>query len=160
MLSFRFFFRFRFFCNLGKLKHSKIYFCVFWVHTVPHFHCICVAQECEDLKKENKYLSSEIHMERIMMRTESELTMRNMRNLNQELQAHVKEVCTHYTSGIIVNAEEQNCCCSRNGNTSQLVKMSMYECIMYQDIMYEWELSFFQKDFVNVFNVILVQCLK
>ncbi len=29
-----------------------------------------------------------------MMRTESELTMRNMRNLNQELQAQVKEVCT------------------------------------------------------------------
>lgn len=64
------------------------------MHTVPHFHCICVVQECEDLKKENKYLSNEIHMERIMMRTESELTMRNMRNLNQELQAHVKEVCT------------------------------------------------------------------
>lgn len=50
------------------------------------------AQECEDLKKENKYLSNEIHMERIMMRTESELTMRNLRNLNQELQAQVKEV--------------------------------------------------------------------
>lgn len=31
-------------------------------------------------------------MERIMMRTESELTMRNLRNLNQELQAQVKEV--------------------------------------------------------------------
>lgn len=27
-----------------------------------------------------------------MMRTESELTMRNLRNLNQELQAQVKEV--------------------------------------------------------------------
>lgn len=27
-----------------------------------------------------------------MMRTESELTMRNLRNLNQELQAEVKEV--------------------------------------------------------------------
>ncbi|KAL7878700.1 hypothetical protein AOLI_G00096740 [Acnodon oligacanthus] len=49
-------------------------------------------KECEDLKKENKYLSSEIHMERIMMRTESELTMRNLRNLNQELQAQVKEL--------------------------------------------------------------------
>lgn len=36
----------------------------------------------------------------------------------------------------------------------------MYECIMYQNIMYEWELSFFQKYFVGVFNVILVQCLK
>lgn len=59
----------------------------------PHCHCICV-QECEDLKKENKYLSNEIHMERIMMRTESELTMRNLRNLNQELQAQVKEVFT------------------------------------------------------------------
>ncbi|XP_051513204.1 polyamine-modulated factor 1-binding protein 1-like [Myxocyprinus asiaticus] len=49
-------------------------------------------KECEDLKKENKYLSNEIHMERIVMRTESELTMRNLRNLNQELQAHVKEM--------------------------------------------------------------------
>lgn len=27
-----------------------------------------------------------------MMRTESEITMRNLRNLNQELQAQVKEV--------------------------------------------------------------------
>ncbi|XP_039548257.1 polyamine-modulated factor 1-binding protein 1 isoform X2 [Pimephales promelas] len=49
-------------------------------------------KECEDLKKENKYLSNEIHMERIMMRTESELTMRNLRNLNQELQSQVKEL--------------------------------------------------------------------
>ncbi|XP_037622850.1 protein FAM184A [Sebastes umbrosus] len=49
-------------------------------------------KECEDLRKENKYLSNEIHMERIMMRTESELTMRNLRNLNQELQAQVKEL--------------------------------------------------------------------
>ncbi|XP_030221897.1 calponin homology domain-containing protein DDB_G0272472 [Gadus morhua] len=48
-------------------------------------------KECEDLKKENKYLSNEIHMERIMMRTENELTMRNLRNLNQELLAQVKE---------------------------------------------------------------------
>ncbi|KAI7802493.1 putative trichohyalin-like [Triplophysa rosa] len=49
-------------------------------------------KECEDLKKENKYLSNEIYMERIMMRTENELTMRNLRNLNQELQAQVKEL--------------------------------------------------------------------
>ncbi|KAL2093436.1 hypothetical protein ACEWY4_010748 [Coilia grayii] len=49
-------------------------------------------KECEDLKKENKYLSNEIHMERIMMRTENELTMRNLRNLNQDLQAQVKEL--------------------------------------------------------------------
>lgn len=78
------------------------------MHTVPHCHCICAVQECEDLKKENRYLSNEIHMERIMMRTESELTMRNLRNLNQELQAQVKEVCTlTYTSGIIDNVEEQ-----------------------------------------------------
>ncbi|KAL0968638.1 hypothetical protein UPYG_G00269500 [Umbra pygmaea] len=49
-------------------------------------------KECEDLKKENKYLSNEIHMERIMMRTENELTMRNLRNLNQELQAEIKEL--------------------------------------------------------------------
>ncbi|XP_026221205.1 myosin-9 [Anabas testudineus] len=49
-------------------------------------------KECEDLKKENKYLSNEIHMERIAMRTENELTMRNLRNLNQELQAQIKEM--------------------------------------------------------------------
>ncbi|CAL8296071.1 unnamed protein product [Boreogadus saida] len=49
-------------------------------------------KECEDLKKENKYLSNEIHLERIMMRTENELTMRNLRNLNQELLAQVKEL--------------------------------------------------------------------
>ncbi|XP_024857808.2 trichohyalin [Kryptolebias marmoratus] len=49
-------------------------------------------KECEDLKKENKYLSNEIHMERIMMRTENELTMRNLRNMNQELQMQVKEL--------------------------------------------------------------------
>lgn len=50
-------------------------------------------QECEDLRRENKFLSNEIHMERIMMRTENELTMRNLRNMNQELQMQVKEVC-------------------------------------------------------------------
>ncbi|XP_070827957.1 uncharacterized protein [Chaetodon trifascialis] len=49
-------------------------------------------KECEDLRKENKNLLNEIHMERIMMRTENELTMRNLRNLNQELQAQVKEL--------------------------------------------------------------------
>lgn len=31
-------------------------------------------------------------MERIAMRTENELTMRNLRNLNQELQGQIKEV--------------------------------------------------------------------
>lgn len=31
-------------------------------------------------------------MERITMRTENELTMRNLRNLNQELQVQIKEV--------------------------------------------------------------------
>ncbi|XP_060733729.1 uncharacterized protein LOC132851110 [Tachysurus vachellii] len=63
-------------------------------HLHPHrfFSYIYSSKECEDLKKENKYLSSEIHMERIMMRTESELTMRNLRSLNQELQAEVKEL--------------------------------------------------------------------
>ncbi|XP_028304149.1 median body protein [Gouania willdenowi] len=49
-------------------------------------------KECEDLKKENKFLANEIHMERIMMRSENELTMRNLRNLNQELQAHIREL--------------------------------------------------------------------
>lgn len=50
------------------------------------------SQECEDLRKENKFLANEIHMERITMRTENELIMRNLRNLNQELQADIKEV--------------------------------------------------------------------
>ncbi|XP_043979937.1 trichohyalin [Gambusia affinis] len=49
-------------------------------------------KECEDLKRENKFLSNEIHMERIAMRTENELTMRNLRNMNQELQIQVKEL--------------------------------------------------------------------
>ncbi|XP_075883346.1 uncharacterized protein LOC142888808 [Nelusetta ayraudi] len=49
-------------------------------------------KECEDLRKENKFLANEIHMERITMRTENELIMRNLRNLNQELQADVKEL--------------------------------------------------------------------
>lgn len=49
-------------------------------------------KECEDLRRENKFLANEIHMERIAMRTENELTMRNLRNLNQELQAQVREV--------------------------------------------------------------------
>lgn len=49
-------------------------------------------KECEDLRRENKFLGNEIHMERIAMRTENELTMRNLRNLNQELQAQVREV--------------------------------------------------------------------
>ncbi|XP_029009583.1 myosin-9 [Betta splendens] len=49
-------------------------------------------KECEDLRKENKHLSNEIHMERITMRTENELIMRNLRNLNQELQAQIKEL--------------------------------------------------------------------
>lgn len=55
-------------------------------------HALTSVQECEDLRKENKFLANEIHMERIMMRTENELIMRNLRNLNQELQAEVKEV--------------------------------------------------------------------
>ncbi|KAK7881901.1 hypothetical protein WMY93_030310 [Mugilogobius chulae] len=49
-------------------------------------------KECEDLKRENKYLSNEIHTERIMMRNENELTMRNLRNLNHDLQNQLKEL--------------------------------------------------------------------
>ncbi|MGH0147659.1 UNVERIFIED_CONTAM: hypothetical protein FKN15_011306 [Acipenser sinensis] len=52
--------------------------------------------ECEDFKQQNKYLSNEIHMERVMMRTELELTMRNLRRLNQDLQAQVKEECEDF----------------------------------------------------------------
>lgn len=49
-------------------------------------------KECEDLRRENKFLANEIHMERIAMRTENELTMRNLRNINQELQAQARKV--------------------------------------------------------------------
>lgn len=49
-------------------------------------------KECDDLRRENKFLANEIHMERIAMRTENELIMRNLRNLNQDLQAQVREV--------------------------------------------------------------------
>lgn len=57
-----------------------------------HFCGHVSVQECEDLRRENKHLSNEIHMERVVMRTENELIMRNLRNMNQELQAQVKEV--------------------------------------------------------------------
>uniref|UniRef100_A0AAV2L139 Uncharacterized protein n=1 Tax=Knipowitschia caucasica TaxID=637954 RepID=A0AAV2L139_KNICA len=49
-------------------------------------------KEVEDLKRENKHLSNEIHMERIMMRNENELSMRNLRNLNQDMQNQLKEL--------------------------------------------------------------------
>ncbi|XP_056455486.1 huntingtin-interacting protein 1-related protein [Gadus chalcogrammus] len=65
-------------------------------------------KECEDLKKENKYLSNEIHMERIMMRTENELTMRNLRNLNQELLAQVKEL-----KQTLLHSQQRATLCSR-----------------------------------------------
>lgn len=59
-------------------------------------------KECEDLRRENKLLANEIHMERIAMRTENGLTMRNLRNLNQDLQAQAREVksrCIVHCSG-------------------------------------------------------------
>ncbi|XP_057693076.1 paramyosin [Corythoichthys intestinalis] len=49
-------------------------------------------KECEDLRKENKFLSDEIRLERITMRSENELAMRNLRSVNQELQAQVKDL--------------------------------------------------------------------
>ncbi|XP_077423233.1 uncharacterized protein LOC144053077 [Vanacampus margaritifer] len=49
-------------------------------------------KECEDLRKENKFLSDEIRMEKITMRSENELVMRNLRSVNQELQAQVKDL--------------------------------------------------------------------
>nr|XP_034978043.1 cytadherence high molecular weight protein 2-like [Zootoca vivipara] len=48
-------------------------------------------KECEDLKKQNKCLSNELHLERIFMKSESELGMRNLRNINHGLQTLVKE---------------------------------------------------------------------
>ncbi|XP_012778279.3 uncharacterized protein LOC101472082 [Maylandia zebra] len=71
-------------------------------------------KECEDLKKENKYLSNEIHMERIMMRTESELTMRNLRNLNQELQAQVKELKQK-----LYQSQQRSMLCSRAADEAE-----------------------------------------
>lgn len=53
-------------------------------------------KECEDLRRENKFLANEIRMERIAMRTENELTMRNIRNVNQDLQAQVREVTAQF----------------------------------------------------------------
>ncbi|XP_077786553.1 uncharacterized protein LOC114597877 [Podarcis muralis] len=49
-------------------------------------------KECEDLKKQNKCLSNELHLERIFMKSESELGMRNLRNINHGLQTLVKEL--------------------------------------------------------------------
>nr|XP_028587114.1 inner centromere protein-like isoform X1 [Podarcis muralis] len=49
-------------------------------------------QECEDLKKQNKCLSNELRLERIFMKSESELGMRNLRNINHGLQTLVKEL--------------------------------------------------------------------
>ncbi|KAJ6665119.1 hypothetical protein lerEdw1_005350, partial [Lerista edwardsae] len=49
-------------------------------------------KECEELKKHNKCLSNELHLERIFMKSESELGMRNLRNINLGLQAAVKEL--------------------------------------------------------------------
>ncbi|CAG05582.1 unnamed protein product [Tetraodon nigroviridis] len=49
-------------------------------------------KECEDLRRENKFLANEIHMERMAMRSENELIMRNLRNVNQDLQAQVREL--------------------------------------------------------------------
>ncbi|KAK2842690.1 hypothetical protein Q5P01_012890 [Channa striata] len=71
-------------------------------------------KECEDLRKENKYLSNEIHMERIMMRTENELTMRNLRNLNQELQAQVKELKQK-----LYQSQQRATLCSRAADESE-----------------------------------------
>ncbi|XP_077374092.1 uncharacterized protein LOC144016626 [Festucalex cinctus] len=49
-------------------------------------------KECEDLRKENKFLSDEIRMERTTLRSENELVMRNLRSVNHELQAQVKDL--------------------------------------------------------------------
>ncbi|KAH0620886.1 hypothetical protein JD844_021763 [Phrynosoma platyrhinos] len=59
-------------------------------------------KECEELKKQNKCLSNELHLERIFMKSENELGMRNLRNLNHGLQATVKEL-KHK-----LNASQQN----------------------------------------------------
>lgn len=84
----------------GLISCSPLFSEVFLIHRTSRItDNVTFPKECEDLRKENKFLSNEIHMERIMMRTENELTMRNLRNLNQELQAQVKEV--HSNTGFI-----------------------------------------------------------
>ncbi|XP_069079711.1 golgin subfamily A member 6-like protein 7 isoform X1 [Pleurodeles waltl] len=49
-------------------------------------------KECEELKRENKNLSNDLHLERFFMKSESELGMRNLRNLNQDLLSEVNEL--------------------------------------------------------------------
>lgn len=48
------------------------------------------------MRRENKFLANEIRLERISTRTENELIMRNLRNVNQDLQAQVREVTSVY----------------------------------------------------------------
>ncbi|KAM9814780.1 uncharacterized protein ACBT44_009832 [Syngnathus typhle] len=49
-------------------------------------------KECEDLRKENKFLSDEIRMERMTVHSENELMVKNLRSVNRELQAQVKDL--------------------------------------------------------------------
>ncbi|XP_039664079.1 myosin-11 [Perca fluviatilis] len=80
-------------------------------------------KECEDLRKENKYLSNEIHMERIMMRTENELTMRNLRNLNQELQTQVKELKQK-----LYQSQQRATLCSRAADEAEESRAEAEKC--------------------------------
>ncbi|XP_078077210.1 uncharacterized protein LOC144499030 [Mustelus asterias] len=49
-------------------------------------------KECEELKKTNNWLTKELHVEKVLLRSESERTMRNLRLLNQEMRATIKEL--------------------------------------------------------------------
>ncbi|XP_072373800.1 uncharacterized protein [Scyliorhinus torazame] len=49
-------------------------------------------KECEELKKTNNWLAKELQVEKVLLRSESERTMRNLRVLNQEMRATIKEV--------------------------------------------------------------------
>ncbi|XP_038663912.1 trichohyalin isoform X2 [Scyliorhinus canicula] len=51
-----------------------------------------VIQECEELKKTNTWLAKELQLEKVLLRSESERTMRNLRVLNQEMHATIKEL--------------------------------------------------------------------
>ncbi|GCC32198.1 hypothetical protein chiPu_0010658 [Chiloscyllium punctatum] len=49
-------------------------------------------KQCEELKKSNNWLAKELHAEKVLLRAESERTMRNLRTLNQKMHATIKEL--------------------------------------------------------------------
>ncbi|XP_032380594.1 myosin-14 [Etheostoma spectabile] len=76
-------------------------------------------------------------MERIMMRTENELTMRNLRNLNQELQTQVKEslqyastfLCDpHQLKQKLYQSQQRATLCSRAADEAEETRAEAEKC--------------------------------